>query len=81
MQAAHLLTRESTPVSTEYAHAEQPAGPIMITPTYDHGRGCWIAYLYQGGLLQTSASGRDEGAAVADAVARFRTSRMSRRAA
>lgn len=40
----------------------------------------WTAVLFVGDVETTSAGGRDEGAAVADVVAKFRTSRLARRA-
>lgn len=39
----------------------------------------WTAWVYTAGVLQTTGRGRDEGAAVADAVAAFRMARSDRR--
>lgn len=40
-----------------------------------------LAHIYVGSVLVTQARGRNEECAVADAVAKFRTSRCCRRAA
>ncbi len=43
------------------------------------GRPRWIAFVHVGKDLHAMARGRDEGAAVADAVAKFRMARYDRK--
>lgn len=51
---------------------------LRIMPTFDHASLTWCAYAYIGGVCVTQAHGRDQGAAVADVVAKLRTSRALR---
>lgn len=53
--------------------------PIFLVTNFDHGTASWTCWVYTYGTFTTKASGRDEGAAVADAVAKFRTSRGARK--
>ncbi len=54
--------------------------PVCIATNFDHGTRTWTAWVYQYGTLVTQARGLDEGAAVADAAAAFRSSRYARKA-
>lgn len=51
----------------------------VVTNCAAHGD--WLAAIFVGSVLVTQARGRNEECAVADAVAKFRTSRCCRRRA
>lgn len=51
---------------------------IQLWPHFNHARNIWTVAITLGGEYQTEADGRDMGAAVADAVAKFRTARGCR---
>lgn len=56
---------------------------VRIEATYSNAHRCWVATVYtsKARIVQATARGRDKGAAIADAVARFRTTRSLRHAA
>lgn len=59
------------------------AAHITVVTNFDSSRPAgraWRAWIYLGDKVQTTADGRDQGAAVADAVAKFRTARGCRMA-
>ena len=63
-----------------FARPALARGAVKITTCYDHGTKRWQAAVFVASVRICAARGRDEGAAVADAVATFRTSRSARHA-
>lgn len=55
--------------------------PVQISAVHNQVACYWLASVFAYGVLQTTARGRDEQAAIAAAVAQFRSSRAARHAA